>query len=100
MFNKIIGVTVRDVGFDKESLWINFANQSCLTVYNRWKFRPLRAEIGSIVGCELSNVAVLDDGLEFSFVNQVLTVDVSDDGYNSPEALVLTMPGEPIVVWN
>ena len=58
-------------------------------------------DLRALNGATLLKVEEKPETLIFSFSHgKRLDVDLCDEAYNGPEALELTVPGQPTVVWN
>lgn len=61
---------------------------------------------GGVSGSELTGKKVVhvdedDDSVRIELEGgQIIEIDLSDEGYNGPEAMVLTVPDQPTFVWN
>jgi hypothetical protein len=73
-----------------------------LFIYNRWTFLGENSErVEELKGKELTCVQTVSETLEFWFNSaDVINIDMSDNGYIGPEALVLDGPDNLTVVWN
>ena len=73
-----------------------------LFIYNRWTFLSENSErVEELKGKELISVQIVSETLELWFkAADVVKIDMSDDGYIGPEALVLDGPDNLTVVWN
>lgn len=73
-----------------------------LFIYNRWTFLSEKSErVEELKGKELTCVQTVSETLELWFNSaDVIKIDMSDNGYIGPEALVLNGPDNLTVVWN
>ncbi|MEN3931812.1 hypothetical protein WJT86_12225 [Microvirga sp. W0021] len=56
---------------------------------------------GNIIGNNFVRIIELKDKTEFLLQNDIkLIIDMSDCGYNTPEAVILGYPDGSIIVWN
>jgi hypothetical protein len=90
--DKILIETPLRISFDLYSLFI----------YNRWTFTSEISErVEQLKGQELTSIRAVSETLElwFNFADMI-KIDMSDNGYIGPEALVLNGPDNLTVVWN
>ena len=79
-------------------LQIEFETGAILSVYN--SLLPPAPDVASFLGQALESFTSTDTRLALCFTNHaVLVVDLSDAGCLGPEAMELSEPGQPIVVW-
>jgi hypothetical protein len=73
-----------------------------LDIYNRWTFISENSKrVEELKGQELTSIRTIAETLELRFNSaDVIQVDMSDDGFIGPEALVLNGPDNLTVVWN
>lgn len=73
-----------------------------LAIYNSYKLdNPKNIDTLGLVGARIISVREESTSATLKFDSRVkVVVDLSDDGYSSPEAMQLIVPGMPIVVWN
>jgi hypothetical protein len=73
-----------------------------LFIYNRWTFLSEKSErVEELNGKQLTCVQTVSETLELWFNSvDVIKIDMSDNGYIGPEALVLDGPDNLTVVWN
>jgi hypothetical protein len=99
--NDIEGGVVREA-VAEGGLHLQFVDGSSLSILNSLSWSgPASVQLSAINGrCvteareqEESARLVFDDG-------SVLEVDLRDSAFSGPEAMVLRIPGEPIIVWN
>lgn len=83
-------------------LHLAFEGDVSLSIFNATKWSgPASADPSVIVGHRVIKAdsgttaarLVFDDG-------SALGIDLSDTAFTQPEAMILRLPGEPIVVWN
>ncbi|MCW9029492.1 MAG: hypothetical protein OQJ80_11205 [Kangiella sp.] len=101
--NKIINNTVVDFEFDGESIYFDFKGGIGLAIHNERLTQPSNINDfkDTVLGKYLLEVNESDKSIEFLFDDETsIKVFLDDESYNGPEALVLEIPGEPIVVWN
>ena len=73
-----------------------------LLIYNRWTFiGEISKRIQDLKGQKLKSIRTISQTFELGFNSaDVIQIDMSDNGYLGPEALVLHGPNNLIVVWN
>jgi hypothetical protein len=73
-----------------------------LFIYNRWTFlNKISERVEGLKGQKLTSIRTVSETLELWFNSaDVIEIDMSDDGYIGPEALVLNGPDDLTVVWN
>ena len=73
-----------------------------LFIYNRWTFISESSKrVEELKGQELTSIRTVSETLELRFNSaDVIQIDMSDNGYIGPEALVLNGPDNLTVVWN
>ena len=73
-----------------------------LFIYNRWTFiSEISKRVEKLKGQELTSIRIISETLELWFNSaDVIQIDMSDNGYIGPEALVLNGPDNLTVVWN
>ena len=73
-----------------------------LDIYNRWTFiSEISKRVEELKGQELISIRTISETLELRFnTSDVIQIDMSDNGYIGPEALVLNGPDSLTVVWN
>ena len=87
----------------EDYLQVWFEDGECLNVYNKYRLTDFDGHPHShpdLTGTTLSRVR--DDArlIILGFSNSLeLSIDMSEDGYLGPEAIQLTRPGLPSVVW-
>jgi hypothetical protein len=78
-----------------------YFDQYDLFIHNNWNFIGDCASLTQLIGEKIVDIFMENQDLILK-LNQSLTikVDMSDNGFNGPEALVLHGPDNLIVVWN
>ncbi len=56
--------------------------------------------ISALRGARLDDVEETHEQVSLTFTGKCLRIDLRDEAYSGPEALVLHLPGGPIIVWN
>ena len=72
-----------------------------LFIYNNWSFSANIKDYKELKGQKIVEINIVNQLLELkldSFAS--ITVDLSDEGFNGPESLVLHGPNNLLVVWN
>lgn len=100
LFCQVEGHLVRQVVIDAESVTLGF-DAYALVIYNSYHFTPWEA-IGLIPSSTVAHVHCEATEISFSFSGGcVLTVQLANESYRGPEALVLyDGKGMPLAVWN
>jgi hypothetical protein len=96
------GLTVRSIRREDGCLQVEFERGVGLSIYNRCSLRGIDDGVveeleGAVV--ERASETKTNAQLEFSG-GRAIEIDLRDDAFNGPEAMQLTIPGEPTVVWN
>jgi hypothetical protein len=97
MLEELIGLRVVKSEFVEDYLQIWFEHGECLNVYNQHEITNSERQLA---GATLRDLR--DDGqfIRLTFSNALqLSIDMSEAGYRGPEAMQLTRPGLPPVVW-
>jgi hypothetical protein len=73
-----------------------------LIIFNRWVLiSEISGRIEELKGQELISIRTISETLELWFnSNDIIQIDMSNNGYIGPEALVLNGPDNLTVVWN
>ena len=73
-----------------------------LFIYNRWTFiSEISERVEELKGQKLTSIRTVSETMELLFNSaDVIQIDMSDNGYIGPEALVLNGPNNLTVVWN
>ena len=96
------GCTVRSIRRGPEVLEIEFERGVGLSVHNACNISGLAdGRIEELTGATVERVTESRESAEVVFTDsRTVHVDLRDDAFNGPEAMVLSVPGEPTVVWN
>lgn len=86
----------------EEGLHLEFDDGSSLSIFNAVSWSgPAGAELSSIKERRVTETEEREESAQLVFDDgSVLTVDLRDSAFADPEAMVLRIPGGPIVVWN
>lgn len=96
-FARLIGQSVIKVIELEDQLTISFSAGDVLSIYNSWQLHEL--DVSALMGQRATRVDMKNDSLGLVLLKGSLRVDLSDEGYNGPEALLLTgLSGKPFVV--
>ncbi len=99
-FERIEGLFVLDISQCSDEVCFLFSNDAVLMIYNIWTLVGAES-LGALVGKKICRIDFSEFRVDIFFeLGLVFEVDVSDDGYNGPEAMCLYFPGENICVWN
>ena len=93
---------VRSIRRGPGALEIEFERGVGLSVYNACTVSGLaEGRIEELAGATVERVTESKESAQIVFTDgRVVQVDLRDEAFNGPEAMVLTVPGEPTVVWN
>jgi hypothetical protein len=93
----LLGRRILEIQEDDDGLGLRFHNGSSLAIWNPANFDHSADLVGRRVEmvqeAQSQFVMSLDDGRE-------LTVDLRDEAFSGPEAMMLTGPNNEIIVWN
>ncbi|MBW7876427.1 MAG: hypothetical protein H3C47_10605 [Candidatus Cloacimonetes bacterium] len=98
----ICGLKVLDVlPYEQHGGWISFENGIGLAIYNSSELLGFPVnDIQQLIGKIVTHVDDGDETVTIKFENNVvLRVDMRDEAYIGPEAMLLHVPGEPYVIW-
>lgn len=98
---KLIGHRVVEYSYEQECMGVLFENGSALSVYNDMSVQDTRSKGDlSIAGASVSSVREDSERACIEFDNGIVwTIDLSDNAYSGPEAMQLSVVGDPIVIW-
>jgi hypothetical protein len=100
---ELVGSTVVKAEKIEDDLIVWFQNGAYLTVYNKFQITASEGRSGTdrdLATGQLTELTKDNASLRLAFSTGVkLTIDISEDGYSGPEALQLTRPGLPSIVW-
>ena len=103
ILHNLAGSAVDKSEIVEDDLIVWFQNGELLTVYNKFQITASDGSPGTdraLAGATLTELTEDDASLQLTFSNGInLTIDMSEDGYSGPEALQLTRPGLPSIVW-
>ncbi len=73
-----------------------------MSVFNACTVSGLSEDrIEELAGASVERISESKEAAQIRFTEgRVVHVDLRDEAFNGPEAMVLTVPGEPTVVWN
>ncbi len=94
--------TVSDAVFDSEGVALAFDNGANVIIYNKFNiYGPLLIESKTFIGLKAISVEEVETFIKIIFENEmILKIDMTDEGFNGPEAIQLRSPSGGIVVWN
>lgn len=98
---QLVGREVTSVLSDG-SLHLRFDDGSVLAIFNSRSWTGRTGSEGSWPpGCRCLEVAVSPSDATLRFDDgATLTIDLRDNAFSGPEAMVFSVPDGPIVVWN
>lgn len=103
LLEELIGSRIETAEVVEDYLQLLFANGASLNIYNEHAINGPDGEVrdsGDLVGAILTEVREQGTHIRLAFSNGLeISIDMSEDAYTGPEALQLTRPGLPTVVW-
>jgi hypothetical protein len=104
MLQELIGLKVLEIEVVfEEQLQVLFEDRICLSVYNKCRLTISETTLENkqiLANTFLSKVSENDQNITLLFSNGIeLSIDMSEEAYQGPEAMTLHRPGQPIVVW-
>jgi hypothetical protein len=103
MLQELVGLRVVKALFVVDYLQLFFEGGKCLSVYNKHRINTFDGGSENEQNLAGAALSALDENkivIRFVFSNGLeLSVDMTCDGYLGPEAMQLTRPGLPTVVW-
>lgn len=95
----LVGLTAIKIEKVYDYTQVFFSDGTVLSVFNKYTFE--RGSLSGIRGRKVTSVEDQVNAISVFFENDgCLSIGLSDDGYNGPEAVVLRQAGKPPVVWN
>ena len=95
----LISLLVQKIEVVHDYVQILFSDGTKLTVFNNYIYDG--DTIQGIVGTKVVSVEESDVSIVITFDDLLsLSISLSPDDFNGPEAMVLRREGEPTVVWN
>ena len=99
VFERLVGQDVIEVQATERELALRFSDRSWLTIWNAYDIGDGTA--ASLLGRVLLKFDSAGGQEVLSFAGgAVLTVDLRDEAWTGPEAMMLTRDGLPTVIWN
>jgi hypothetical protein len=96
----LVNLRVESTAELHDYLQLFFEEGSILSIYNEFELSD-SGDTNSLQGATLKKVEETQDTIALDFSNeQHLRIDLRDEAYRGPEAVVLHVPGKFIVVWN
>ncbi len=104
MLQKLIGLKILEIEVVfEEQLQVLFEDRICLSVFNKCRLTISETTLASgqiLANTFLSNVYENNQNITLTFSNGIeLSIDMSEEAYQGPEAMTLYRPNQPIVVW-
>lgn len=94
------GLTVTVAEVVQDYFQLEFGSTIGLTIYNPVRIEP-PTPIDALVGKKVQSMTESGKSIDIRFDDESsLTIDMQDEAYAGPEALVLHREGFPTVVWN
>jgi len=98
VLQKIVGLTIQKTEQIIDYAQLHFSDGSILNIYNRYDLE--NCTLSSIQGDRLIYAVESDGKIELKFDGGgLLSVGMTDDDYNGPEAMDLNLADGNIVVW-
>jgi hypothetical protein len=95
----LIGLIISKIEKVHDYIQIVFSDGTTLSIFNNHVYDG--SSVLSIEGKEVKSVDESANALVIRFESgESLSVGLSDDDYNGPEAMVLRQEGKPSIVWN
>lgn len=96
------GCTVRNVRRDPGCLQLEFERGVGLSIYNACSLSGVdEGTVEELAGAVVEYVIETKTDARVVFVGgRSIEIDLRDAAFNGPEAMQLTVPGDPTVVWN
>ena len=96
---RLVGLVVDQVVLVQDYIQLVFSDGSILSILNNYTCEG--DSIRPLVGKMLESFRHDQEAIVFSFPGYGdFTVGMRSEDYSSPEAMRLSRPGEPLVVWN
>lgn len=99
---KLTKLRVSGIDLTQGDAGLFFENGACLSIYNSFYLKNINEEEkGKIVGSYIKNVEQLEKLIILHLENNVdIIIKMDNDAYNGPEAMQLTSPNAPTIIWN
>jgi hypothetical protein len=99
--NCLVGQMITSAEEVHDYVQIGFGEKIGISIYNKFKTSPASTKIDKFVGKNVASVAVNDDVIEILTTDgSKISIDMTNDAWQGPEALQLDRIGFPTVVWN
>ncbi|MCY1304693.1 hypothetical protein D9M70_544560 [compost metagenome] len=98
----ISSLKVSEATFTTGAAEISFENGATLVIYNRFTLTGISpAEAKSLIGKTVSHIDDSPQAISIEFEKRIIIkIDMRDNAYTGPEAMELSVPGEPVAIWN
>ena len=98
----IIGLKIVDVILTIGDAGIGFENGGSLAIYNEFNLTGFsRNEAHLLIGSKAIKVDDQGEKIMIYFESNLsIEIDMCEKSYTVPEAIILRIPDEPIVIWN
>ena len=99
LFKSVEGLKAESLFIDDESLTVSFGPYR-IVIYSSYLIQKPEGLI-DIPKASLNELLIEDEAAKFIFSNGcIITVNLSADGYNGPEAMVLYDTEKPLAIWS
>lgn len=99
---KITNLKVLCIDLTQGDAGLFFENGACLSIYNDFYLKNIKeGEKGKIIGSHIEHIEELDKTIILRLENNIeIIIKMDDDSYSGPEAMQLTLPNAPTIIWN
>jgi hypothetical protein len=100
------GTTVIKTLCEHDSLTLQFSNMATLNIHNKWNLDADNDGFSELAGLVVYDVVISKAEIEFLLGVEgkknlrSLKVHLDPASYRGPEAMTLSFPGRPLIVWN
>ena len=99
LLKSFIGKTVLKIGLHQDYLQIAFCKNEILNVYNNYLFNG--KSILEIKNSRITNVSQSSTEVKLYFgAACFLRIDMTDQAFNGPEAILFCTSSDEVIVWN
>ena len=98
----IVGLKIVDVILTVGDTGIGFENGGSLAIYNEFNLIGFsKNEAHLLIGSKAIKIDDQGETIIIYFENNLsIEIDMREKSYTAPEAIILRIPNEPIVIWN
>ena len=99
VLTRLVGSNIEDVCIVHDYLQVFFAGSVILNINNSYCI--IGSTVKSLQGKKLISVLESEQEIERVFEGLAkISIDMTPDGFQGPEAMQLLRPGFPLVIWN